>query len=89
MKIGTEFRIEIIASKSRVAPLKVMTIPRLELCAANLLASLLKTVKPVFEEGRKEIAIQCWSDSQVVLQWLTTLRRKGNENKTFFVLYKE
>lgn len=36
------FRTELIISKSREAPLKTTTIPRLERCAAKLLADLLK-----------------------------------------------
>lgn len=66
------YRTEIIASKSRVAPLKAMTIPRLELCAANLLVNLLKSITPLFKENDKKVAkVHCWSDSQVVLQWLS------------------
>lgn len=64
------FRSEIIISKSRVAPLKAITIPRLELCAAELLAKLMKIVIPNFMEGRNKIQIFCWSDSQIVLHWL-------------------
>lgn len=65
-----KYRTEIIVSKSRVAPLKAITIPRLELCAAELLAKLFKIVRHIFEEKREKIQIFCWSDSQVVLHWL-------------------
>lgn len=51
---GRFFRTEIIASKSRVAPIKTMTIPRLELCAANLLAKLMKTIAPLFQRNEKK-----------------------------------
>lgn len=71
VKSGNQFHIEILASKSRVSPLKVLTIPRLELCAANLLASLLKTIKPIISAEQQIVRVDCWSDSQVVLQWLT------------------
>lgn len=69
---GESYRTELIASKSKVAPLRVITIPRLELCAATLLTKLLKTVIPLFKgkEGRST-KTHCWSDSQIVLQWLT------------------
>lgn len=64
-----KFRIEIIASKSKVAPLKTLTIPRLELCAASLLANLIKVISPKFSEGK--VRIFGWTDSQIVLHWLT------------------
>lgn len=66
---GKTYRIEIIASKSKVAPLKTMTIPRLELCAASLLANLIKTVSPTFQKER--VKTYGWTDSQIVLHWIT------------------
>ncbi|XP_070067295.1 uncharacterized protein [Drosophila virilis] len=54
----------ILCSKSRVAPLKTLTVPKLELCGAKLLASLMHEVK------RTDIFVRqfyCWCDSSVVL----------------------
>lgn len=67
---GDKFKTEIIASKSRVAPLKTLTIPRLELCAAHLLAKLIKSVIRNFEDKQQKIKIFAWSDSQVVYYWI-------------------
>ena len=41
-------QVTLITSKTKVAPIKRMTIPRLELCGAYLLARLLFHVKKVF-----------------------------------------
>lgn len=76
VKEGQKYRVEIIASKSKVAPLKMTTIPRLELCAASLLVNLMKVVINTMTE--QKIRSFCWTDSQIVLHWLakssTTLK---------------
>lgn len=57
----------LLTSKSRVAPLKITTIPRLELCSANLLCDLMFTIKPSFVHQPNKIFL--WSDSRIVLCW--------------------
>ncbi|GFX81275.1 integrase catalytic domain-containing protein [Trichonephila clavipes] len=59
-----------ITSKTRVAPVKLITLPRLELLAALLLSELYVVV---LESLRKVIQIDksfLFSDSQIVLAWL-------------------
>jgi len=59
----------LVISKSRVAPMKKVTIPRLELCGALLLARLIQKLKLL----NSVIAIEqkyLFSDSTIVLSWL-------------------
>lgn len=69
--------IQLIA-KSRVAPLNVVSIPRLELLAVVLLAKLLKSVQCSMEwEG---VPYFLYTDSKINIQWL---HKEPYELKTF------
>lgn len=60
--------INLLCAKSKVAPLKPTTMPRLELCAALLAARLGKSV--IESLRHKPHRLVHWCDSSIVLSWL-------------------
>ncbi|GFX37390.1 uncharacterized protein TNCV_3106421 [Trichonephila clavipes] len=76
--LKSETLVRLITSKSRVAPIKSLTMPRLELCAAVLLEKLVKRVVAALQPETAELYL--WSNSMIVSTWL---RKKPMDLKTF------
>ena len=68
----------LVIAKRKVAPIKRLTIPRLELCRAVLLARLISYIGNIFPIPTGNI--YAWTDSSVVLGWL---RRNPRRFKRF------
>ena len=69
-----------VVSKTRVVPLKSLTIPRLELLSAVLLARLITTVSESLSTRVELREPRCFTDSQVTYFWI---RGVGRDWKPF------
>ena len=67
-------KVSLLSSKTKVAPMKELTIPRLELSGCVLLAKLLKDILSALEDRFKISNVFGWSDSKISLHWI-----KGKE----------
>ena len=61
---------KLLCAKSRVAPLKELSIPRLELMSARILATLMDTVIKALEFEVKIDSVHYWLDSKTALYWI-------------------
>ncbi|GFT19623.1 uncharacterized protein TNCV_2534981 [Trichonephila clavipes] len=80
-------KVAMLGGKSKVAPLKPICIPRLELNGALLLARFFETLCNCLKDH--VINIYAWTDSQVVLSWLSSPPRNWKPfiaNRTFEIL---
>ncbi|KAF8797168.1 hypothetical protein HNY73_001462 [Argiope bruennichi] len=69
-------QVSLVSAKTRVAPIKQLTIPRLELCGALLLAELITAIEKALSFPIKERYL--WTDSTIVLSWINRPPSKGN-----------
>jgi len=60
--------IRLLCAKTRVAPIKTISIPHLELCGAVLLIRLLTKIVRVLPHPPSSTHL--WTDSTIVLQWI-------------------
>ncbi|XP_074114129.1 uncharacterized protein LOC141537181 [Cotesia typhae] len=70
-------KVTLVCSKTRVAPIKRLTIPRLELSAAVLLAQLMRHTQSTLE--LKDVPVFLWTDSSITLTWVKNNPMKWKE----------
>ncbi|XP_074115121.1 uncharacterized protein LOC141537838 [Cotesia typhae] len=70
-------KVTLVCSKTRVAPIKRLTIPRLELSAAVLLAHLIKHTQSTLE--LQDVPVFLWTDSSITLAWVKNNPMKWKE----------
>ncbi|CAD6227167.1 GSCOCG00011937001-RA-CDS [Cotesia congregata] len=69
--------ITLVCSKTKVAPIKRLTIPRLELSVAVLLSQLVRHVQITLE--LPDIPVFLWTDSSITLAWVKSNPMKWKE----------
>ena len=69
-KTGHQWSSTLLAAKTRVAPLKIVTIPRLELLSGLLLARLMRAIHHALESEIQLDMPTCYTDSQIALCWI-------------------
>ena len=68
--------VKLWTSKCRLAPVKELSIPRLELMACLLLSRLVASVRVAVESEVKIVKLFCWTDSQIALWWIRQVNKE-------------
>ena len=67
---GSGIYSRLVCSKTRIAPLKGLSIPRLELMSARILANLMENVRNALSFQVEITSFKYWLDSETALFWL-------------------
>lgn len=86
--LNQQYTTTIVAAKTKVASTSQLSLPRLELCGALLLANLMRKIKKAL--NLDEANIWAWTDSTIVLSWLAESPKKWKcfvANRTAKILH--
>ena len=86
MKFWITLSLSVVVSKTKISPLKPISIPKLELSSCLLLSSLLACVIESLNNTFKIENIYCWSDAMDALCWIKNNSSYGNQFNTNSVM---
>ena len=66
----------LLSAKSKVAPYKTLTIPRLELLGCHLLSKLANSVKRAIRMIVKVDEVYLWTNSEICLWWIKSVDKE-------------